>query len=267
MTKLHPPNRFNPTPAGSDALRKLRPELQLLSSKESKAEADECHGCQGEWPFHHGRFGIWGFLKWWYPTTMGFPTKNDHFGVFWGYHHFRKHPYKNGVCFFAWKRGHTGHTLFELKGIFRRYVVWKNMCAAVFFCNYIYIMYVFLYVYVYKCIYHSFFRYINMWIYLFMPEEFSLFRVFPLLAHYCFDRQYIAKQRRMVERLRYWCRICLLAEEWVLNHPFLTFQGNLPVDHVHLPPTMVQWNKSLEWGKETTQSIGHFTCPINMGES
>ena len=34
-----------------------------------------------------------GFLKWWYPTTMGFPTKNDHFGVFWGYHNFRKHPY------------------------------------------------------------------------------------------------------------------------------------------------------------------------------
>ena len=33
------------------------------------------------------------FLKWWYPTTIGFPTKNDHFGVFWGYHYFRKHPY------------------------------------------------------------------------------------------------------------------------------------------------------------------------------
>ena len=33
-----------------------------------------------------------GFLKWWYPTTMGFPRKNDHFGVFWGYHHLRKHP-------------------------------------------------------------------------------------------------------------------------------------------------------------------------------
>ena len=33
-----------------------------------------------------------GFLKWWYPTTMGFPTKNDHFGVFWGYHNLRKHP-------------------------------------------------------------------------------------------------------------------------------------------------------------------------------
>ena len=34
-----------------------------------------------------------GFLKWWYPTNMGFPTKNDHFGVFWGYHHLRKHPH------------------------------------------------------------------------------------------------------------------------------------------------------------------------------
>ena len=40
-------------------------------------------------------FGIFGcFHKWWYPTTIGFPTKNDHFGVFWGYHHLRKHPYE-----------------------------------------------------------------------------------------------------------------------------------------------------------------------------
>ena len=31
-----------------------------------------------------------GFLKWWYPTTIAFPTKNDHFGAFWGYHHLRK---------------------------------------------------------------------------------------------------------------------------------------------------------------------------------
>ena len=37
-----------------------------------------------------------GFLKWWYPTTMGFPTTNDHFGVFWGYCHWIKHPYGNG---------------------------------------------------------------------------------------------------------------------------------------------------------------------------
>ena len=33
-----------------------------------------------------------GFLKWWDPTTIGIPTKNDHFGVFWGYHRLRKHP-------------------------------------------------------------------------------------------------------------------------------------------------------------------------------
>ena len=32
------------------------------------------------------------FHKWWYPTTMGFPTKNDHFGMFWGYPYFWKHP-------------------------------------------------------------------------------------------------------------------------------------------------------------------------------
>ena len=34
-----------------------------------------------------------GFLKWWYPTTMGFPTKNDQFWCVLGYHHFRKHPF------------------------------------------------------------------------------------------------------------------------------------------------------------------------------
>ena len=35
-----------------------------------------------------------GFLKSWYPTSMGVPTKNDQFwGVKWGYDNFRKHPY------------------------------------------------------------------------------------------------------------------------------------------------------------------------------
>ena len=36
-----------------------------------------------------------GILKCWYPTTMVFPTRNDHFDVFWGYHHLRKHPYNS----------------------------------------------------------------------------------------------------------------------------------------------------------------------------
>ena len=34
------------------------------------------------------------FQKWWYPTTIDFPTNNDHFEVFWRYHHLRKHPLK-----------------------------------------------------------------------------------------------------------------------------------------------------------------------------
>ena len=32
------------------------------------------------------------------PNNQGFPTKNDHFGVFWGYHHLRKPP--NAKAFF-----------------------------------------------------------------------------------------------------------------------------------------------------------------------
>ena len=35
------------------------------------------------------------------PTTIAFPTKNDHFGVFWGYHHLRKHPYVYCILLFA----------------------------------------------------------------------------------------------------------------------------------------------------------------------
>ena len=53
-----------------------------------------------------------GFLQWWYPTTMGFPTKNDHFEVFWGYHHLRKHP----NCYENWWRLH--HHLCSLKLLF-----------------------------------------------------------------------------------------------------------------------------------------------------
>ena len=48
-----------------------------------------------------------GFLKWWYPTTIGFPTKNDHFGVFWGYHHLRKHPYYNRSHLSCKRGGHA----------------------------------------------------------------------------------------------------------------------------------------------------------------
>ena len=33
-----------------------------------------------------------GFPKMVVPNNHGFPTKHDHFGVLWGYHHLRKHP-------------------------------------------------------------------------------------------------------------------------------------------------------------------------------
>ena len=56
----------------------------------------QVHGIQSSWMknFHltHLLCIYGGFLKWWYPTTMGFPARNDHFGVFWGYHHLMKHP-------------------------------------------------------------------------------------------------------------------------------------------------------------------------------
>ena len=39
------------------------------------------------------KISIWGFPKMVVPNNHGFPTKNGHFGVFWGYHHLRKHPY------------------------------------------------------------------------------------------------------------------------------------------------------------------------------
>ena len=42
------------------------------------------------------------FLKWWYPTTMGFPTKKWlTMGCFGGYHHFRKPPYRCDI-FMIW---------------------------------------------------------------------------------------------------------------------------------------------------------------------
>ena len=36
---------------------------------------------------------IWVFPKMVLPNNHWFPTKNDHFGLFWWYHHLRKHPY------------------------------------------------------------------------------------------------------------------------------------------------------------------------------
>ena len=44
---------------------------------------------------------------------MGFPTKNEHVGVFWGYHHLRKHPY---ATFDSELRGIHDGRLVEFEG-------------------------------------------------------------------------------------------------------------------------------------------------------
>ena len=50
-----------------------------------------------------------GFIKWWYPTTIGFPTKNHHFGMLWGYHHLSKPPYQ------TWMASKFVSTLFRFR--------------------------------------------------------------------------------------------------------------------------------------------------------
>ena len=82
--------RFTPficsSSAANLALAKASTFLSRSSSKPGKY-----HQLKSCWSLP--RYSYRGFLKWWYPTTMGFPAKNDHLGVFWGYHHLRKHPY------------------------------------------------------------------------------------------------------------------------------------------------------------------------------
>ena len=50
------------------------------------------YSCAKPWPHASPRY-IWGFPKMVVPNNHWFSTKTDHFGVFWGYHHLRKHPY------------------------------------------------------------------------------------------------------------------------------------------------------------------------------
>ena len=65
------------------------------------------------------------FIQWWYPTTIGFPTKNDHFGVFLGYHHLRKHPYEYCADLVGW-------CLFQIDGACGgRYFLWGSMLGLV----------------------------------------------------------------------------------------------------------------------------------------
>ena len=93
---------------------------------------------------------IWGFPKMVVPNNHGFPTKNDHVGVFWGYHHLRKHPYPN-----LWKRPNSSILTFDWScqmrlrlscwsrdksNVLPQWVLKETMCWAIFqfqknFCN------------------------------------------------------------------------------------------------------------------------------------
>ena len=48
-------------------------------------------GC-GRWGMEAVLELMWVFPKMMVPNNHGFSYENDHFGVFWGYHYFRKHP-------------------------------------------------------------------------------------------------------------------------------------------------------------------------------
>ena len=67
-------------------------------------------------------FKLLGFHQWWYPTTIGFPTKHDHFGVFWGYHHLRKHPY---YIEFFWKMSSFLFTPLKISSFF--FTKWRRV--------------------------------------------------------------------------------------------------------------------------------------------
>ena len=66
--------------------------LAPVKSIESSSIARTCSYFSIYWLIHV-LLHIWGFPKMVVPNNQGFPTKNDHFGAFWGYHHLRKHPY------------------------------------------------------------------------------------------------------------------------------------------------------------------------------
>ena len=57
---------------------------QRVVDRSAPARGDEgkLHDLWFQKPGNRSLYG--GFLKWWYLTTMGFPTKNHHFGVFGG---------------------------------------------------------------------------------------------------------------------------------------------------------------------------------------
>ena len=76
-------------PCQSPAVNPTSQKCQPLCIQLQKPHQKPSKNPQGEATFKSPKVSLWSGN---YPTTMSFPTKNDHFGVFGGYHHLRKHP-------------------------------------------------------------------------------------------------------------------------------------------------------------------------------
>ena len=62
---------------------------------------------------------------------MGFPTKNDHFGVFGGYHHLRKHPFGNlCICLLPTNMFNTNRSFAKDRSDLRRFGEGLRTCAT-----------------------------------------------------------------------------------------------------------------------------------------
>ena len=78
-----------------------------------------------------------GFLKWWYPTTMGFPTKNDHFGGVLGVPPFKETPAWIPIIpqFSGWQAGkdeqHVNETTYDVVQVFEK--IWRQFHHYVIF--------------------------------------------------------------------------------------------------------------------------------------
>ena len=79
--------------------------FRFIRGRTQSSEPSDCYKLQSKWgvSLNGGTKQPW--------STMGFPTKNDHFGVFGGYYHFRKHPNGRAGNSHSWtKKKQIPHT-------------------------------------------------------------------------------------------------------------------------------------------------------------
>ena len=85
---------FGSIPQGG-ILRQRGMFLSLGLEGEREISTTGCHPSEVAIHMSHMKKGTsWLFMGVSQNGGTKLPTKNDHFGVFWGYHHLRKHPYR-----------------------------------------------------------------------------------------------------------------------------------------------------------------------------